>query len=83
MVDEFDVKPAVNFRLVASGYTVKETDIPLTSFAKNDKTGDAFFYDVRIKQSPSYRRITGDWEFGVDIPDYILSEQTKGEKEIV
>jgi len=59
------------FYLLESGYEViKTTKYDRTSLAVNRENGDKFYFDVRRKQAPSFRKKTGSWEFGIDVPEY-------------
>ncbi len=61
------------YGLTESGYTITtRTDLPRTSYAFNKNTGDKFFFDIRKKQTATFRRVTQEWELGVDIPDIDL-----------
>jgi hypothetical protein len=60
------------FNLIENGYeVVQQTEFERVSYAQNRVTGDKFYFDVRKKQTPTFRRITKEWEFGVDVPDHV------------
>lgn len=62
----------VEYSLIENGYEIKpSTEYFLVSYAENRKTGDKFYFSVRKKQTATYRRISGEWEFGVDAPDHV------------
>jgi hypothetical protein len=67
------------FYLIESGYTVtSKTGFDRTSYAENKKEDDRFYFDVRKKQAPSYRRVTDTWEYGIDLPDYFGYFESEG-----
>lgn len=62
----------------ASGYVIERVwDAPNIFHARREDDGSEFLFAIRIKGEPTFRRVTGEWEYGIDVPDWLAYEQMR------